>query len=250
MSGSTITDELTDFGVRLEYKDLPKDVVKQTKKSILDAIGVILAGSKSKTGEIFVSLVKEFGGVEDSTIFGDGSKVPPPNAALVNGTMGHIHELDDGHRFALGHPGVTSIPAAFSVAEKIGASGKELIPAIVLGYEMFIRVAQAINPSHRERGFHTTGTCGTFGAAVSASKVVGLDKPDFVNAIGIAGVQAAGLMEVMRGESRIKPMNAGRAAHNGVLACLLAKRGLTAPNTILDGENGFFRAYSDRFKHL
>jgi 2-methylcitrate dehydratase PrpD len=161
--------------------------------------------------------------------------------------MGHVHELDDGHRFALGHPGVTSIPAAIAVAEKVDAGWKELITATVLGYDMFIRVARAINPSHLSRGFHTTGTCGTLGSAVAAAKILGLDEKEIVNALGIAGVQAAGLMEVMRGESMIKPFNAGRAAYNGTLAALLAERGISAPNTVLEGHNGFCKAYSDTY---
>jgi len=242
-----IANRLSTFVTSLEFEDLPKSVVEQAKRSLLDTIGVILAGLSSETGKTFTSLAREWGGIKDSTIFGDGLKVPSPIAALVNGTMGHVHELDDGHRFALGHPGITSIPAAFAVAEKSGADGKELITSIVLGYDLFVRVAKAINPSHRRRGFHTTGTCGTFGAAVASGKILHLNEKEIVNTIGIAGIQAAGLMEVMHGDSIIKPLNAGRAASNGTLAALLAEQGISAPNTILEGENGFFRAYSDQY---
>ena len=247
MSILTIANKLSAFVTGLEFEDLPEAVVKQAKRSLLDTIGVVLAGFSSETGRIFASLAREWGGIEESTIFGDGLKVPSPIAALVNGTMGHVHELDDGHRFALGHPGVTSIPAAFAVAEKIGADGKELITSIVLGYDLFVRIAESVNPSHRRRGFHTTGTCGTFGAAVASGKILHLDEKGIVNAIGIAGLHAAGLMEVMHGESMVKPLNAGRAASNGILAALLAEQGLSAPNTILEGDNGFFRAYSDQY---
>jgi len=243
----SIADSLANYLTDLQFDDLPKNVVEKAKMCLIDTIGVTLAGSRTETGRMIISLVKEWGGNEEATIFGDGCKVPSANAALVNGTLGHIHELDDGHRVAMGHPGVTSIPAAMAIAEKVGAKGKELITATVLGYEVFIRLAMSVNPSHRDRGFHTTGTCGVFGAAAAAGKVLGLDKKSMVNALGIAGIQAAGLIEVMRGESRLKPLNAGKAAYNGVLAALLAKKGFTAPYTIFEGNDGFLRAYSDKY---
>lgn len=247
MSKSSIAERLAFFAKNLEYEDLPKTVVEQAKRCLLDTIGVVLAGYKTDTGKIFTSLAREWGGIEEATIFGDGIRVPSTHAALVNGTMGHVHELDDGHRFALGHPGVTSIPAAIALAEKVGADGKLLIAGTVLGYDVFVRIARAVNPSHRTRGFHTTGTCGTFGAAAAAGKILGMEEKGFINALGIAGVQAAGLMEVMRGDSLIKPLNAGRAAHNGTLAAILAERAITAPSTILEGDNGFCKAYSDNY---
>lgn len=247
MSRLSIAKILAEFATNLEYNDLPKSVVEQAKRCLLDTIGVTLAGSRTDMGKTFISLAKEWGGTMESTIFGDGAKVPSTSASLVNGTMGHVHELDDGHRFAFGHPGVTCIPAAIAVAEKIDAGGKDLITATVLGYDIFVRIAKAINPSHRDRGFHTTGTCGTFGAAAAAGKILDLDEKEMVNALGIAAIQSAGIMEVMHGESRIKPLNAGRAAYNGSLSALLAERGITSPSTIFEGENGFFRAYSDNY---
>lgn len=248
MSGPTIAERLAAYAASLEYDDLPESVVVQAKRCLLDTIGVALAGFGTDLGRAFSSLVMEWGGSGEATVFGDGMRVPAVNAALANGAMGHIHELDDGHRFAMGHPGVTSIPAAVAVAERAGATGRELIAATVLGYDAFVRVATAINPSHRGRGFHTTGTCGTFAAAAAAGKALGLDEERIANALGIAGVQAAGLMEVMRGESMIKPLNAGRAAQNGVLAALLAERGVTAPTTIFEGGDGFLGAYSDDYE--
>jgi 2-methylcitrate dehydratase PrpD len=244
---SSLANVLGVFIESLEYKDLPQEVVSKTKLSLLDTLGVILAGSGTDTGKKMISLADAWGGEPESTILGGGIKVPSPPAALVNGTTGHVHELDDGHRFALGHPGVTAIPPALALAEKVGTSGKDLITAIVAGYDVFVRVAKAVNPSHRGRGFHTTGTCGTFGAATAAGKILDLNARGYVNAIGIAGLHASGLMEVMSGESQVKPLNAGRAAHDGVLSAILAERGITAPDTILEGKNGFFKAYSDAY---
>jgi 2-methylcitrate dehydratase PrpD len=191
--------------------------------------------------------MKSMGGAEESTVIGEYGKIPCVNAAFVNGALAHIHELDDGHRFAMGHPSATVIPAALAVGEKNDATGKELITAIVVGYEVFVRIACSINPSHLQRGFHTTGTCGTFGAAAASGKILGLNMNELANALGIAGIQAAGLMEVTQGESVVKPLQPGRAAQSGVLAALFAQNGITAPDTILEGENGFCRATSDSY---
>jgi 2-methylcitrate dehydratase PrpD len=244
---SSLANSLGVFIKNLKYKDLPKEVISKAKLSLLDTLGVILAGSNTDIGTKLISMARDLGGKPESTILGGCIKVPSLTAAYVNGTMGHVHELDDGHRFALGHPGVTTIPAALALAEKVGTNGKDLITAIVVGYDIFVRIAKVVNPSHRGRGFHTTGTCGTFGAATAAGKILDLDEKGYVNAIGIAGLHASGLMEVMSGESQVKPLNAGRAAHDGILSAILAENGISAPDTILEGKKGFFKAYSDAF---
>lgn len=236
--------ELARFICRARYDRLEKKVTKQAKKCFLDFVGVSLLGSDTDVGRVLVSLISKIGGIKESTLIGERGKVPCINAAFVNGAMAHIDELDDGHRFAMGHPGAPVIPAALSVGEKIGASGKELITAITVGYEVFSRIACSINPSHLNRGFHTTGTCGTFGAAAAAGKILGLNVNELASGLGIAGIQAAGLMEVMRGNSVVKPLQPGRAAQSGVMAALLSQSGITAPDTILEG---FCRATSDNY---
>jgi 2-methylcitrate dehydratase PrpD len=240
-----LASQLAKFIHDLKYEDLPGNVVERAKTCFLDYIGVALAGYQSELGKKVISIMKSLGGVSESTIIGDGTRIPSVNAAYVNGVLAHIHELDDGHRYAMGHPGAPVISAALAVGERVGASGKELIEAIVAGYEVFIRVGTAVNPSHFRRGFHTTGTCGALAAAAAAGKLLNLDIDELSNAIGIAATQASGLMEVTRGESVIKPLQPARAAQSGVLSALLAQAGLTAPESMLEGESGFFRAYSD-----
>lgn len=241
----SLSERLANFVCKLEYAQLKRKVVEQSKRCFLDFVGVSLLGSDTDVGKILITIMKSMGGVKESTIIGDGNKIPCINAAFVNGAIAHIHELDDGHRFAMGHPGAPIIPAALAIGEKVDATGKELITAIVAGYEVFIRIASSINPSHLLRGFHTTGTCGTFGATVAAGKLLSLNVSELTSALGIAGIQAAGLMEVMRGESVVKPLQPGRASQSGVFAALLAQDGITAPSTILDGEDGFCRATSN-----
>ena len=244
---SSLSRQLADFIYRLSYDQLGEEIVKQVKKCLLDFIGVSLVGSTSSIGRILINFIRKIGGVEESTIIGGGCRAPCINAAFINGVLAHIHELDDGHRFAMGHPGAVTIPSALAVGEKINATGKELITATVAGYEVFARIARAVNPSHLRRGFHTTGTCGVFAAATAAGKLLGLSVDELSNALGLAGIQAAGLLEVMRGESVAKPLQPGKAAQSGVLSALLAQNGITAPDTILEGENGFCRAVSDEY---
>ncbi|MEM1509993.1 MAG: MmgE/PrpD family protein [Sulfolobales archaeon] len=244
---ANLVEWLARFIYEVKYEDLPSEVVEKAKTCFLDYVGVALAGSQTEFGKTITKLVKRLGGVSESTIIGDGSAVPSVNAAYVNGALAHIHELDDGHRVAMGHPGAPVISAALAVSEKVDASGKELIEAIVIGYDIFIRIGAAVNPSHFRRGFHTTSTCGVLGAAAAAGKLLDLDVDRLANALGIAATQASGLMEVTRGESVIKPLQPARAAQSGVLSALLAQSGLTAPKTMLDGESGFLRAYSDGY---
>jgi 2-methylcitrate dehydratase PrpD len=147
----------------------------------------------------------------------------------------------------MGHPGAVVIPAALAVGERNNASGRELITSITAGYEVFVRIAKAVNPSHLQRGFHTTGTCGVFAAAAASGKILGLNVDELSNALGLAGIQAAGLLEVVRGESIAKPLQPGKAAQSGVISALLAQNGVSAPDTIFEGENGFCHAFSDSY---
>jgi 2-methylcitrate dehydratase PrpD len=241
-----VQEVLGNFVCDLSYKDIPSKVLLRAKYSILDTFGVILAGSRADISKQLLNFVKRVGGVKESIIFGSNFIVPAQCAATINGTLGHIDELDDGDRFALGHPGITSIPAAFSVAEKISASGKDFITGVILGYDIFSRIARSINPSHRERGFHTSATCGTFGAAIASGKILELNYEQMSSALGIAGIQAAGLGSGS-GDSMLKPLGVGKSSGNGVLSAILAKLNIPTSPTIIDGERGFIRASSDLY---
>jgi 2-methylcitrate dehydratase PrpD len=243
----TLSRKLAGFIYNLRYDHLREEVIEQVKKCFLDFLGVSLIGSTSSIGKTLIKFVKNIGGVEESTVIGECLKVPCINAAFINGVLAHIHELDDGHRFAMGHPGAVVIPAALAVGERNNVSGKELITAIIAGYEVFVRIAKAVNPSHLRRGFHTTGTCGVFAAAAATGKILGLNIDELSDALGLAGIQAAGLLEVMRGESIAKPLQPGKAAQSGVISALLAQNGVSAPDTIFEGENGFCHAFSDKY---
>lgn len=248
MSSQSLTEKLASFIVDTSYENLPSVVVEQVKMCMLDFLGVALAGSMTVPGRIIIDFVNGVRSHPEATVISSHRKVPCAIASLANGTMAHCLELDDGNRRAMGHPGVVTIPPALATAELYNCDGKDLVTSITIGYDVFARIGSAVNPSHFERGFHTTGTCGTIAAAAAAGKLLNLDKSEMVNALGLAGTQASGLFEFVSDGSMSKPLHPGVASHGGVLAALLAKKGFTGPRTILEGKRGFFKAMSDFYK--
>jgi 2-methylcitrate dehydratase PrpD len=155
--------------------------------------------------------------------------------------------MDDGHRFASLHPGTVVIPAAIATAEMIQASTRDLIAGVVVGYEVMIRIGMGINPSSLQRGFHTTGTVGTFGAAAAAANIMKLGHEETISALGLAGLQGAGLLQVnheLKG-AEVKPLNPAKATASGLLSAILAQAGARGPVDILEGPDGFIKAMAD-----
>jgi 2-methylcitrate dehydratase PrpD len=191
-----------------------------------------------------MSIISEIGGKKEATTIGHAFQTSCVNAALVNGVMGHALEFDDVHEKSVMHPAAPVLPAILAVAEREEASGKDLIESVVAGYEVEIRIALSMMPEHYEF-WHTTGTCGTFGAAVASGKILGLNKAKMLNALGIAGTQAAGLIDVFGTMS--KTLNAGKAAMNGVISALLSEKEFTSSLSILESDKGYCRAASKKF---
>ncbi|MCA1725968.1 MAG: MmgE/PrpD family protein, partial [Thermomicrobia bacterium] len=182
-------------------------------------------------------------GVSDDAALFPRGRSSAAGAAFANGVASHILEFDDVHKGATMHAAAPILPAAFAVAERAHADGRALLRATVLGYEVGLRVGEAVNPSHYAF-WHPTGTAATFGAAVAAGTVLGLDATQMRDALGSAGTQAAGLWEFNADGAMSKHLHPGKAAMNGILAADLAQRGFTAATRILEGERGFFRAMS------
>ncbi len=239
------TLELARYCSELRYQDLPPAVVEKAKECVLDLLGCAVAGHPMESSRIVAGMVRSVGGTEEASVIGEGVKVPLANAALANGTIAHALELDDTHRWTTLHAGASLIPAALVMAEKHRLSGKEFLTAVVAGYEAAIRLALAVSPSHRNRGFHTSATVGAVGSTASAARAMGLDPETTANAFGIGGTQAAGLFEFLTDGSMTKRLHPGRSAQSGVYAALLASSGFTGPRTILEGDFGFCRAMSD-----
>jgi 2-methylcitrate dehydratase PrpD len=243
MTGGDVTGTISRFVTTTRQQDLPPDVTERAKAYFLDWLGCALIGSQTDTGRMFLDLARETGGAPEATVVG-GQKTSCLDAALVNGATSHELEFDDVHRASISHPGAPVIPAALAAAEREHSSGMDLLTAIVLGYDVSLRIGEGVNPSHY-RYWHTTGTCGTFGAAAAAGRLLGLDEASMQDAMGNAGSQAAGLWEFVVDGAMTKVLHTGKAAMNGLLAALLAARGFTGATRILEGDRGFGKAMSE-----
>jgi 2-methylcitrate dehydratase PrpD len=238
---------MVDFCTGLSYRELPPGVIDRVKYLALDFLGVVARGSRAESSQAVRSFIIGVGAISNGgVIIGTSLRALYQYAALANGTAAHSLELDDVSNESSSHPGVAIFPAALAASELVGGDGRKFMEAVVLGYEVMIRLGKALSPaSHYARGFHPTGTCGAFGATTVAAKILNLDSEQMLSALGIAGSQAAGSMEFLAGGAQTKRLHPGWAAHNGLVAALLAKAGLTGPATIVEGRFGFLRAYSD-----
>jgi 2-methylcitrate dehydratase PrpD len=241
------TDLLANYVYRLRFEDLPGEVVESAKLVLLDTLASAMAGYKINrifNGALW-NVVGGMGGKKESRVFFQGTRLPAPHAALMNAAYGHGADLDDGNRTAQGHPGVGTIPAVLALAEAHGLSGRDVITAIVAGYDIFVRMATALNPSHLSRGFHTTGTIGTLAAAGAAAKALKLPLAGVRNTLSLAALQAAGLLEVAESGQMAKPFHPAKAAFNAILAARLAQAGAEGPREPLEGRKGFIKAFAD-----
>src|SRR5574341_1529789 len=245
----SLTAYVAGFIASTHYKDLPAEVVGLGKKSILDGLGLALAGSVAKSGRLLRRHLQGLGCSGGPTsIIGSPLRVPPRFAAFANGTAIHADDYDDTQLAVakdrvyglLTHPTAPALPAVLAVAEQIGRSGKDLLTAYNVGVEVECKIAEAINPRHYQHGFHTTATCGTFGSAAGLAKLCKLSSDVACVALGIAGSLSAGLRENFG--TMMKPFHAGRAAESGVIAAEFASLGFTATPRILEAPRGFFRA--------
>ncbi len=240
---NSLSAHLVEFVTQIRYEKLPQKVIKWAKLCLLDFLGSIYSGVNAKPSKILKEIALDLGGNPESTIIGTQEKTMSLFAALCNAGAGHVVEMDDLHRTSILHPGATIIPAALAIAEREKKTGKDLILAIIAGYEVAIRIGEAVGPSHYEF-WHTTGTCGTFGAAIAAGILLELDNDQLIAALGSAGTQSAGLWEFLVDGAMSKQLHTGKAAMNGLLSAFLAKKGFTGAKKILEGEKGFFRAMS------
>ena len=242
-----VTRSLAGFAARLEFGVLDGDLVLRFKKYLLDAIGCGLHGASQPWARIVNQYIQEQGGKEESTLWLQNFRGPSANVALGLGVMIHGFDFDDYHNAKI-HPGAPVIPAAMAVGEAIGASGRDILTALVAGYETMIRVSLATGPNaSRLKGWHLTGTTGTFGAAAAAGNLLGLNGEQMASALGMAGTQSAGLWAFLADGAMSKRFHPGRAGQSGVMAAMLARKGFQGPTQILETEDGgFCKATSDQ----
>ena len=240
-----ITRALGDFAANLTYEDLSPEVVDWAKYLCLDFAGVTLNGSTTDSAKSVVNALQDLGRSGPSAVVGTPHRVLPEYASMANGTAFHSIEMDDVNNEASLHPGVVAYPTALSLADLAQVSGKDFITAVVAGYDVIVRLGRALKPAeHYGRGFHPTGTCGAFGAAAVAGRLLGLEGESFLHALGIAGSQTAGSMEYLAEGAWTKRLHPGWASHSGTWAGLLAKHGYIGPTTIFEGRDGFLQGYS------
>jgi 2-methylcitrate dehydratase PrpD len=243
----TASAELAAFCAGLRWSQLDDDVRARTVELLLDLLGVALGGSRQPSSAPAREVALRLGGTsEDASVIGASERTGAVWAALANGTAAHAIELDDVTTESSLHPGVAVIPAALAIAEERGASPTAMLEAIVAGYEVTMRLGNALNPaSAYGRGFHPTGVAGVFGAAMAAGRILQLSQEQLTSALGIAGTMASGSLEYLSDGAWTKRLNPGWAAHAGITAAHLALAGFSGPATVFEGRLGVLRAYSD-----
>lgn len=248
VSVSSPTRALAEFAANLRYEDLPSDLVTLAKQCILDSLGCSVFGSDKPWTKSVARVVSRLGQKPSASAFGMALRADPTGAALINGTSAQGFELDDCHDQSMSHYGAGVVPTVLAMAEAFGPfSGKDIILATVVGYELGTRIGNTVSPHAFNRGFHPCGLTSTFAAAATAGKLLKLDAEQFVSAIGLAGSQAAGLMASQYG-AMAKRFHSGKACQNGILAAMSAQEGLTGVRNVLEAPyGGFCSTYAETY---
>ena len=245
----SLTGYVADFIASTRFASIPGDVVALGKKSMLDGLGLALAGSVAKSGPLIRRHLQGLGlSVQGASVLGTSLRMPARFSAFANGTAVHADDYDDTQLAVakdrvyglLTHPTAPALPSTLAVAERDRRSGRDLLTAYHVGVEVECKIAEAINPRHYQHGFHSTATCGTLGAAAGVANLLGFASDQAAACLGIAGSLAAGLRENFG--TMMKPFHAGRAAESGVIAGEFTQLGFTATPIVLEAGRGFFRA--------
>ena len=238
----TATARLAEFIATTSLGDCPDAVLAQARRATLDTLGVMLAGAAEPVARAVRAVARADGSVPLCTVFGTTLRASTAWAALANGAAGHAHDFDDTNFALMGHPSVPLLAAALASAEAETADGGAVALAYVLGFEIDAALGLAVNPAHYTRGWHATSSIGTLGCAAAAARLLGLEVDQTRHALGIAASLASGLKENFG--SMTKPFHAGHAAQSGVRAAQLAREGLTAADSALEGRQGYLAAFS------
>jgi len=232
-----------------KYNLLPIDAINHAKILILDVLGSMIGSKELISSKIAVDIALEWGGPEESTIVGAKKKVSVMNAAFANAIQCYGFDFTDDHNESNAHPSPATIPAALAIGEMIGCDGKKLIEAVALGNEVVCRLGSAFLGQMYYQGFHPTSTCGTFGAAMTAAKLLKLNRQEAIYCQGIAGSMVGGLMAWNSEGSFTKRLQAGHPSMCGILAAKMAQKGYNGPSDIYEGKEGFLNAYSYQRKY-
>jgi 2-methylcitrate dehydratase PrpD len=250
-SDTRATAAVVDYVTQTTFERFPREAVALATQCIIDGLGVILAGSAARGTGIVREYVRAGKEAAEATVLGaEPFSCRAASAALVNGTAGHALDFDDTQLSSspdrifglLTHPTIPPLAASLALGERLGVSGRQFLEAYLVGFEVECKMAEAINPTHYQNGFHSSGTFGIFGAMVSAAKLLGLNADAVANALAIASSMSSGIR--LNFGTMTKPLHVGRAAQNGVMAAELAARGHTGGKDALESPWGFFRVFT------
>jgi 2-methylcitrate dehydratase PrpD len=241
----TQTQELINWACQLQWEDIPAQTQAKAKQCLLDFFSCCLAARDEQSAQLLLKVLTKFGSEQQASVIGSSAKLSIEQAAMVNGALSHIWEIDETHRFTMSHPGDSVIATVLSVGEWLGSDGISVLTAMMAGYEVALRICHAVSPSHLEKGWHPSGTTNTFGSAVAAGRLLGLNLTQMAWAIGISVTQAAGTFCHIPEKAMTKDLNTGKAGANGILAALLASEGFTGSPTAIENEKGFIHTHAD-----
>ena len=238
-----VTETLAKFVVDTRYDDLPPQAIHQAKRSLMNFFAVALTGCRDQTFETALQTLAAFSGGRQAALIGRRDRIDALGAAFLNAAGANVLDFCDTHVPTAIHPTAPLAPALLAVAELQRVSGRDLILAFVLGQEVECRIGLAISPSHYNRGWHITTTCGVFGAAAGSGKLLGLNEKQMVWALGTAATEASGLCECLG--TPAKSVGVGNAARNGLFAALLAAKDFAGPAEPLAGKQGYYHALGE-----
>lgn len=240
----TIAKKIAKTAVNLKFEDLPEEAVEHARMLTLDVLASMVGTRDIISSKIAREVAEEMGGPEEGTIVGEAKKVALPNAAFANAIQCYGFDFVDDHNESNAHPSPATYPVCFALSEAKKKSGKDFIKAAAMGNEVVCRMGTAYLGDMYYQGFHPTSTCGTMGAAVSASMLMDLDEQQTLYAQGIAGSMVAGLMAWNSEGSFTKRLQAGHPAMNSIIAARMAEKGFNGPSDIFEGKDGLLHAYS------
>lgn len=240
-----VTAELAKFVANTTYDDLPPEVVRETKRSLLNWMGVAIGAAWHESVDILLKLSSEVGGPGQVGVYGRRERVDALEGALINGMSSHIFDFDDTHLRTVIHPSAPIAPAVLSLAEWKGGSAKDVITAFAVGVEACLRIGNSVYPDHYNVGWHITGTTGVFGSAIASSKMLGNDEQAIRYAIGLAAAQPTGIREMFG--TMTKPFHPGKAAMDGLRSAMLASWGFTSSEQGIEAKRGFANVLSTKF---
>jgi 2-methylcitrate dehydratase PrpD len=239
-----LTQRLAEFIINTRTSDIPADVMDASRDALIDTVGCALAGSLDEVAEISLRYVRDLGSRREASIWGTHVATTMAEAAFVNGIFGHALDFDDVHASVHGHPSTTMIPAALTVGEAVGSSGKDVLAAYAIGLEVGGKIGIALGSGHYHQGWHATATTGVFASTAVAARLLKLSIDQCRNALGLAASQASGLLRNFG--TMTKPFHAGHAARCAVQSALLARAGFTADVSIFDGKDSFLGTYAEK----